>query len=122
MTRINCIPVEELENKMLISEYRELPRISKLAKVVADAPANYKLGTGHVKFFYDKGLYLQKRFSQLVSEMQRRGFTTNFTTYRPHPDGLNNDWTPGPTDMEINRQRIKERLTSIKQRDRIKTS
>ena len=110
MTRINLVPVEELCNKHLVAEYRELPRISKAAKHITDAPSSYVLGKGHCKFFYDKGLFLQKRFAQLVAEMNKRGFTTNFTEYRQHPDGLNNDYVPSDNEIEINRQRIKERL------------
>jgi hypothetical protein len=114
MTRINCIPVEELTDKHLLAEYRELPRIAKLAKHCTDAPAFYKLGTGHVKFFYDKGSFLKNRFeNEIVPEMQKRGFTTNFTKYREHPNGLNKDWIPTETAKSINRERIKERLTKV---------
>lgn len=114
MTRINCIPVSELCDKHLVAEYRELPRISKLARIAPDAPTQYVLGAGHVKFFYDKGLYLQKRFAQLVNEMQRRGFTTNYTSYRPHPGQLNNDWEPDDQAIKLNRERIAERLRDMK--------
>lgn len=110
MTRINCVPVEELTDKHLVAEYRELPRISKAARPCTDAPRAYKLGAGHMKFFYDKGKYLSDRFDQLVAEMQRRGFVTNFTQYRLHPVGLNNDWEPDQQAMAINRARIAERL------------
>jgi len=59
MTRINCIPVEELHNKHLLVEYRELPRVFTLAhnaieKGRWESPAAYVLGAGHVKFFYNK--------------------------------------------------------------------
>jgi len=110
MTRINCVPVEELTDKHLIAEYRELPRVHKLAWYCDDAPEHYKLGTGHVKFFYDKGEYLRRRFEeQIVPEMQARGFVTNFTMYRPHPPGLNNDWEPDENALFLNRERIKSR-------------
>ena len=134
MTRINCIPVSELTDKHLLAEYRELPRISQLSwdwamknKLITDKldsytvyhevfiktnlPQTYRLGTGHVKFFYDKGEYLKRRFEdEIVPEMQRRGFKTNFTKYRTHPDRFNRDWKPDEDAMELNRQRIKERL------------
>lgn len=125
MTRINCIPVTELNSKMLLAEYRELPRVSGLvwkwhdrtyteklnAAVVPNPPKSYRLGKGHVIFFYDKGEFLRKRFEEeLVPEMQRRGFVTNFTTYRQHPRSMNADWTPTEEEMNINRQRIQERL------------
>lgn len=111
MTRINCIPVQELNNKMLLAEYRELPRISKLARQLTPVPLIYILGTGHVKFFYDKGEYLRKRFEeQIVPELIKRGFKLTFTKYRLHSDNLNNDWEPTDEDMLINRKRIEERL------------
>lgn len=110
MTRINCVPVSELTDKHLLAEYRELPRLSKLARHT-EVPPTYRMGKGHVTFFYDKGQYLKKRFEeQIVPEMQRRHFTVKYKTYRPHPEGLNNDWEPTEEAMEINRARIKERL------------
>lgn len=114
MTRINCVPVTELCDKHLVAEYRELPRIAKLARVAQDAPKNYVLGTGHVKFFYDKGAYLGQRFQQLVAEMQRRGFKTNYTTYRQHDDGLNWNWIPTVADRYLNRGRITDRLMEMR--------
>lgn len=114
MTRINLVPVEELIREHLIAEYVELPRVSKLARVAKDAPTQYKLGIGHVKFFYDKGEWLRRRFEEeIVPEMKRRGYETNFTEYRMHPDGLNNDWTPNEDEIEISRNRIEERAQQI---------
>jgi deoxyribonuclease (pyrimidine dimer) len=116
MTRINCVPVEELTDKHLLAEYRELPRISALShkwrqKAMDTLPETYRLGEGHVKFFYNKGEYLRRRFEeQIVPEMQKRGFKTNFTKYRLHPEGLNNDWRPREQDISINKQRILDRL------------
>jgi len=52
MTRINCIPVTELHNKHLVAEYRELPRIFKLARRVDDASCHYKLGAVIAPFFF----------------------------------------------------------------------
>ena len=83
MTRINCIPVEELTDKHLIAEYRELPRVFKLArdpKPGEHIPTYYSLGRGHVKFFYNKLFYLEKRFLALVLEMRARGFKPNYLT------------------------------------------
>ena len=118
MTRINVVPVEELTDKHLLAEYRELPRVSALAarsKMTdwAKIPKDYTLGTGHVKFFYNKGGFLKNRFeNQIVPEMQRRGFVTNFIYYRPHPAGLNQQYTPTKESLNINRKRIKERLAN----------
>ncbi len=35
MTRINCVPVEELSGPHLVAEYRELPRVFALAQRAA---------------------------------------------------------------------------------------
>lgn len=117
MTRINVIPAKELIDKHLVAEYRELPRLSKAArfpKKNESFPDYYKLGAGHVKFFYDKGAWLQNRFKELVAEMQRRGFTVNYPDYRPHPEGLNNDWKPTEQALKINRERIALRISQMK--------
>ena len=130
MTRINLIHPSKLTDKHLLAEYRELPRVSALAwgyyeREVKSAPYNkdrspnftigvhpiqYTLGTGHVKFFYNKGEWLRYRFEdEIVPEMQRRGFKTSYISYRPHPDGMNANWQPSSDDIEINKQRILER-------------
>ena len=59
MTRINvAIPVEELTREHLISEHREIKRIPNMIKSgrakIKNIPPKFKLGPGHVKFFYDK--------------------------------------------------------------------
>lgn len=126
MTRINCVPVEELHDKHLVAEYRELPRVFKLmrkAQARGEAPTDgrnpreYVLGTGHVRFFYNKGLYLLRRQKALVAEMQRRGFNPQFTDPSELlPDGLDlwrmMDWTPDEKALALNRSRIAERLAA----------
>lgn len=130
MTRINCIPPEELTDKHLLAEYRELPRIFKLARQPknqkeADSwPKKYTLGTGHVCFFYDKLEYLFKRQINLVEEMQKRGFNTSFDPYalpELFKDKFSNtqffnDWKPTYEAMSINRDRISIRLRESNER------
>lgn len=124
MTRINCIPPSELVDKHLVAEYRELPRIFGLVKKAQErglTPSNinaapdYVLGTGHVKFFYDKLQYLQKRQQMLINEMRKRGFKPNFVNVEELMQGINQmwygDWEPDEKAMAINRARIKERLS-----------
>ena len=115
MTRINCVPVQELHYKHLVAEYRELPRVFKLARITRRAPTEYTLGTGHVLFFYDKLGYLYRRQGELYEEMQRRGYKP---TYSPaslymeygHKHWLWNEWEPTPEAMQINRKRLLERM------------
>lgn len=116
MTRINVIPVTELSRQHLVAEYREIVRVFALARPVNDAPANYTLGTGHVKFFYDKLAWIFARFSSLCGEMTRRGYNPTmspdmFIHYMyEKPDLWNHcDWVPSDEALRINRERIRER-------------
>jgi deoxyribonuclease (pyrimidine dimer) len=125
MTRINCISPVELTNKHLMAEYFELPRIVKLAEKW-DAmdkpvfiPGSYRLGPGHLKFFYNKFPWLIDRYKSLYYELIIRGFNIDETKYIDNYHGLlrmikhrQHDWNWEPTeaDMFKNRQRIKERL------------
>lgn len=123
MTRINCVPVEELTDKHLGAEYRELPRLfGQIKKAIErgespDDPRNpkeYKLGKGHTRFFYNKVQWLVYRYLSLVNECEKRNRKVNF----PDPPAFVLDiplqwwsmWEPTPEALEINRQRIKDRL------------
>lgn len=119
MTRINCVPPSELHDKHLVAEYRELPRIFRLARHASDAPKQYVLGTGHMKFFFDKLQYLYERQLELCAEMRKRNITVNFpaeqllVSYKDKlPANLWNDWEPTPEAMMLNRQRLVERMNS----------
>jgi deoxyribonuclease (pyrimidine dimer) len=74
VTRINVVPVDELTDNFLMAEYFELPRIFVLAKKHHDAgrvpadldiPDTYRLGEGHMRFFYDKLRWLYQRHINL---------------------------------------------------------
>lgn len=111
MTRINCVPPALLVKEHLLAEYRELPRIFRAAKRIADVPPTYRMGAGHMKFFYDKLLYCEKRYQLLCDEMIKRGFTVNYTKLPVNPDrSLYNDWKPDNVAIAINLARINERL------------
>lgn len=119
MTRINCIPPQDLTDKHLVAEYRELPRLAKhaAAKYVRnpdfEPPSTYRLGKGHMDFFVDKGAWLASRHAQLVQEMTRRGFRVNFPEYPDiHPECWRGTWEPTEDAIAINLQRIKERLNA----------
>ncbi|MGG4774157.1 pyrimidine dimer DNA glycosylase/endonuclease V [Paenalcaligenes sp. Me52] len=119
MTRINCVPVEELSGPHLVAEYRELPRVFALAEKSTKRtkllqPDTYTLGKGHVLFFYTRLGYLQKRHAALIAEMKKRGYNPSFTGIERKdfpliPDHYWNDWTPTEEALTINRQRIQER-------------
>lgn len=131
MTRINCIPVEELTDKHLGAEYRELPRLfGQIKKAIERGespydkrnPKEYKLGTGHTRFFYNKLPWLVDRYRELVRECKRRGRVVNHPNPPDFVYGLFFDhlhwwqtWTPTEEALAINRQRIKDRLNGNKE-------
>ena len=117
MTRINIIPVEELMDQHLVAEYRELPMVgSALQRSIKSKswnptklPEKFTLNKGHVKFFYNKGLYLYNRYQELIIEMRRRGMNPDPDRVFKRdqwPDELYNDWTPTTEDQAITRERI----------------
>ena len=122
MTRINIIPVSDLTDQHLIAEYREITMVpaaltrtlnSKLGFSEKKIPAKFTLNTGHVYFFYDKGLYLEKRYDALVKEMILRAFSPDVKRMFPKdvfPYELFNDWTPSAEEQELVRDRIKEKI------------
>ena len=122
MTRINIIPVSELTDQHLIAEYREITMIpaaltrtlnSKSGFIKKKIPDRFTLNTGHVYFFYDKGLYLYNRYDNIVEEMILRGFNPDLKRIFPKdifPFELFNDWTPTIKEQEIVRSRIKEKI------------
>jgi len=125
MTRINCIPAKELHTKHLVAEYRELPRVFRLAEAawvraakrstevaLKGQPEEYVLGRGHVLFFYNKLGYCQRRFQELVDEMKSRGHRPNYL--KPPevilPRSWYQDWQPDKWAMQLNRERIQARM------------
>lgn len=123
MTRINCIPPSELVGQHLVAEYRELPRIFALVRAAMargerpDDPRNpleYRLGAGHVRFFYRRLGYLAKRQADLVAEMKARGYQPTFTDTERLLDGFPPawcaDWQPTAEALAANRARIADRL------------
>lgn len=121
MTRINCVPVEELSGPHLVAEYRELPRVFALAKKAAlrdgfSQPDAYTLGRGHLLFFYTRLGYLARRHAELIEEMKRRGYNPTFTGIRREDfeeiaDSYWDDWEPTEEALRLNRARLKERST-----------
>lgn len=121
MTRINCaIKPAELSTKHLIAELREIKRIPNHVSANKDKlnmkgiPDKFTLGTGHVKFFYNKLGYLQARYKVLYEEAIVRGFNvSDFSesfkkAIEARPD-LNNMYTETPEDREILLERLRER-------------
>lgn len=122
MTRINIIPVSELADQHLIAEYREITMVPAALKRTLRSKAGfrkeriskkYTLNTGHVYFFYDKGLYLDNRYQEIITEMKFRGFNPSRDRKFPKhvfPKELYNDWMPSHDEQKIIRQRIQEKI------------
>ena len=119
MTRINLLPPSQLADQHLIAEWRELPRVFGLVKKKLDEQKlilvwkKYTMGTGHVRFFYDKLLFLQKRHQALVKEAQKRGFKLSKTekiSLHAFPKVYCQDFIPSEADLAISQQRIQEKL------------
>lgn len=116
MTRINIIPPAELCDQHLLAEHRELTRIPNLVVKgkfsLEGQPSDYKLGTGHVKFFFDKMQFLFERYNSLHEECLARGFNVK----NIWPENLTKDeffWKNYiPTESAIleNQERIKIRM------------
>ena len=117
MTRINVgIPPAELVNQHLIAEHREIKRIPNcIAKgrySMDGIPDRFKLGTGHVKFFYNKLLYLKSRYIKLYEECISRGFNVQnyINAWDNVPNELMNDYQPTGVDRDIIKERINLKL------------
>lgn len=121
MTRINLVPPQELMDQHLIAEYREIRLLtenlrrsfrSKNGLDKSRIPARFTLMRGHILWFKDKGLYIDKRYRLLQQEMRNRGFVPTFPSIdiSVWPDGWFNDWEPDHSDLEIVRARIREKI------------
>ena len=117
MTRINVgILPTELTDKHLLAEHREIKRIPNcIAKGrynMEGIPNKFKLGKGHVKFFYNKLEYLFTRYCKLYLECKDRGFNVqNYSkAWDNLPEELLNYYEPTDIDREIVQQRINEKL------------
>lgn len=125
MTRINLgVKPSELCNKHLLAEHRELKRIPNIIKSgrysLDNIPKHFTLGTGHVRFFYDKLLFLKNRYISLYNECIKRGF--NVSDYSSSFDGLPkelmNNYALRKGDRKIIVQRINQKLSQMNEESR----
>lgn len=118
--RVNIVPPSELTDQHLRAEHLELTLVADaFRRTLASAsgfvpkkvPSRYTLNTGHVYFFYNKGLYLHRRFDLLTKEIHARGFRASLKfPFDIWPTHLYNDWTPEDGDFAVIRARIGERV------------
>ena len=123
MTRINLVKPSELSDQHLIAEYREIFMIGSALqrsmksvnwiKTINNLPPKFTLDKGHVKFFYDKGKYLEERYLDLIHEMKLRGMNPDPERRfkrEQWPDELYNDWQPNEEDIAVIRCRINQKI------------
>ena len=124
MTRINVVPVQELNQQMLCGEYREIVRVFDIARKAQyeihkkKIPTEYTLGTGHVMHFVDKLKYITERYNSLCTEMVHGGYVCNRVEQSELERGIDRSlfWDYKVTDaaLQLNRARISERLEDSK--------
>jgi hypothetical protein len=121
MTRINTgIYAKELPDKLLLAELREIKRIPNLIRQgkynMKGQPSEFTLGTGHVKFFYDKLQYLLDRYNSLRWEALYRGFKVSDWTeaWEGVPEELMNNYTETNRDRQMLIERIREKGFELK--------
>lgn len=116
MTRINLVPPSELCDQHLLAEHRELTRIpNAVAKGkfnLQGQPTDYKLGEGHVRFFFNKLAFLKRRYDELHLECKARGFNVQYIWPENLPQNVElwADYQATSEALALNRERIALRL------------
>lgn len=120
MTRINVgINPAELPTKLLLAEHREIKRIPNTIKsgkaIISGIPDKFTLGPGHVKFFYNKLLFLKNRYMDIYSECIRRGCNVQSyaESFENLPNVLLNNYSVTPLDRELLVERIESKGFSL---------
>lgn len=124
MTRINLVEPRQLTNIHAMAEYRELPRIFTAVLKLQEQgitpdqvciPDSYVLGAGHVKFFYNKLHWLERRYVALKDNLEYRGYNIDYPKFRSvwedaHLNFEGTEWwgsyLPSPEDFYLNMARI----------------
>lgn len=117
MTRINVgIDPSELNRAMLLAEHREIKRIPNCIRKgrynLSGIPTEFKLGNGHVKFFYNKLLYLQKRYERIYQVCVEKHYDVTYygDSFKNLPENLMNDYKETESDRKLLLDRIQTRL------------
>lgn len=120
MTRINVgVKPKELCRQHLLAEAREIKRVPNVVAKgkfnLKNQPKEFTLGTGHVKFFYDKLGYLKQRYEEIYVECVERGYNVTYfgNAWDNVPISLMGGYTPTQRDRELVLARIEERLVGM---------
>jgi deoxyribonuclease (pyrimidine dimer) len=112
MTRINLVNPKFMLDQHLLAEYRELPRVFNFAKEYKDIPKEYCLGSGHIKFFSNKLLFLFYRYIQIFNELIERNFKVTFDieTLKNKLNSIDNtfkkDYIPSEKEIKLSAERL----------------
>lgn len=122
MTRINLVDPQYLINDHLMAEYRELPRIFRAVIVLEQKnvnlrkykfPRKFRLGEGHMKFFYRRCKWLAERWVTIKEELIHRGYNLDpeyiqLVQYRISvlPAWSWGEYQPTPEDIYLSMERI----------------
>lgn len=119
MTRVSVGFVKQLSDKHLNKERIEVLRIPnkiKAGKYKSKPIDTFTLNKGHELSLINKVLFLKKHYEELTEECIRRGFNpTDYSdAFNDIPSHLMNDYIPTEYDRRIVRERITERLKTMK--------
>lgn len=127
MTRINTNDHDTMSDQLQVNAMGEEPRV--LDKVIYridndmefnDIPESFRLGPGHVKFFFDKVGYIVRRYlERRMDYYNRKGkeyslehldmvWERYLYIHSKRPD-LCNDWSPTSNDKIMSKRRILDR-------------
>lgn len=119
MTRVSVGYCKQLVDKHLNKERIEVLRIPnkiKAGKYKSKPIDKFTLNTGHELSLMNKVLFLKKHYEALTEECRERGFNpTDYSdAFNGIPEHLMNDYEPTEHDRQIVRERIVERLKTMK--------
>lgn len=119
MTRVSVGFTHQLCDKHLLKERIEVLRIPnkiKANKYKSKPIDTFTLNKGHELSLMNKVGFLKKHYEALTKECIKRGFNpTDYSdAFEGIPIHLMNDYTPTEYDISIVRERITERLKTMK--------
>ena len=121
MTRINLVPPESLHPKHLMAEIHEITRVFGLVRAFdlrmstedLSLYSEYKMGKGHVKFFYNKLGFLVDRYRELCTHAISIGWKINpidsSILVRGIPGKYLGNFLPKRKDIFVNLERLIEK-------------
>lgn len=121
MTRINTIPARMLTDQHLVAEKKEINQLAgqflksfrSLKFDRTKLPKTFTLGTGHVRFWYTKGVYIRKRYNEVFNECIRRGFNAKDEfndVWKQHGPAYNMDYKPTYESIQLIKDRITDKI------------